>query len=187
MSRNCIFLKNLFVLILLLLPSVQAAEPENSKAIHVAGAIDKPSNWTVDRLKSELGSDMKKLHYSSHGQPHVSNSVPLLSLLKQCGAAVEMKMDPSADPQTKNRPVRLAIVVRGRDGYTATIGMAELLPDIGNREAWLALDMDGQPLAEKDGPVKLIIPSDLKPARWIHEIATITVVDGAVATTQPAK
>jgi hypothetical protein len=62
--------------------------------------------------------------------------------------------------------------------------LAELLPAIGNRSAWLALDIDGEELRARDGPVKLIVPQDSKPGRWVHEIATITILD-APAATQP--
>jgi hypothetical protein len=51
------------------------------------------------------------------------------------------------------------------------------MPDVGNREAWLALDADGQPLTGRDAPAKLIVPSDAKPARAVWGVTKIEVVD----------
>jgi hypothetical protein len=152
--------------------------------VHVGGAIPKASDWTAGQLKAQFAAEIKPITYAGKGESHTCNCVPLLSLLKAAGVQTELKMDPAADPKTKNRPLRLAVVVRGRDGYAALFSLAELLPAIGNRSAWLALDIDGGELPARDGPVKLIVPQDSKPGRWVHEIATITILD-APAATQP--
>jgi DMSO/TMAO reductase YedYZ molybdopterin-dependent catalytic subunit len=57
-----------------------------------------------------------------------------------------------------------------------------LLPEIGHRAVWLALDVDGKPLADESGPVELIVPDDTKPGPWVHGVRAITVIDGAQAT-----
>lgn len=90
-------------------------------------------------------------------------------------------MDPAADPKDKNFPLRLVVVVTGRDGYVAAFSLAELLTDVGNTDAWLALDLDGKPLPQAHGPAKLIVPADQKPARWVRGIGTIWILDGAAA------
>jgi hypothetical protein len=46
---------------------------------------------------------------------------------------------------------------------------------------------EAKPLADKDGPVRLIVPSDSKPGRWVHAVAKITVIDPTAATTRPVK
>jgi Oxidoreductase molybdopterin binding domain len=154
--------------------------------IAVGGTVDKPGDWTAARLKSDLAADVKSISYTSHGQKHTSSAVPLLSLLKAAGIQTDLKMGPKVDPKTKNYPLRLIVIVQGHDGYTAGFSLAELLPEFGDKEAWLALDADGGPLTESDGPARLIIPSDVKPGRWVHGVGLITVLDGSVAATQPA-
>jgi len=165
---------------MVLIPA-RGAEPASEVAVKVSGGIVQPSDWTITRLKSEFAEQIKPVDYMSHGQHHTANSIPLLALLKKCGVPTEIKMDHASDPRTKNLPLRLAIIVRASDGYAATISLAELLPDFGNKEAWLAMDMDGKPLSEKDGPLRLIIPSDGKPGRWVHGITAIVVLDAATA------
>jgi hypothetical protein len=110
----------------------------------------------------------------------------LVSLLKAAGVPVEFVMKPGADPKVKNPQMRRAVLVSGRDGYSVAFSMAELLPMVGNRAVWVALEEDGKPLSENDGPVRLIVPDDGMPARGVHGVASIDVVEVNAAATQPA-
>jgi DMSO/TMAO reductase YedYZ molybdopterin-dependent catalytic subunit len=178
------FLAALVVVTLVILGSSRGAEPAPEVAVKVSGALAQPSDWTVSRLKTEFAGEIKPVEYSSHGQKHTADSVSLLALLKHCGVPTEIKTGPAAaaaDPKTKNLPLRLAVVVRAGDGYAATLSLAEMLPDFGNEDVWLALDMDGKSLSERDGPLRLIVPSDAKPGRWVHGITEIVVLDAASA------
>jgi hypothetical protein len=170
----------------LILLAALGAQPTTLPVVHLTGALNKPGDWSADRIKTELASDMKSVSYSSHGAQHSSNCVPLISLLQAAGAETTLKMNPTADPKTKNHSLRLIVLVQGNDGYTVAFSLAELLPDIGNRDAWLALDQDGQPLSTRDAPLRLIVPADGMPARWVHAIAEIRVIDPTAPTTQPA-
>jgi DMSO/TMAO reductase YedYZ molybdopterin-dependent catalytic subunit len=113
--------------------------------------------------------------------------VALLSILKAAGVQTELNMGAKTDPKGKNDALRFAIVLHGRDGYVTVFSLGELLPDIGNKDAWVALDVDGKALPENEGPVRLIVPQDQMPARGVHELAEITVVNEAEAATQPSK
>ena len=158
-----------------------------SGAITVTGSVQKPGEWTADRLKTEFAADISTISYTSHdGQKHTSTAVPLISLLKAVGLETQLKTDPTADPKTKHYDLRFAVAVVGHDGYVAAFSLAELQADLGNRHVWLALDADGQPLAATEGPVKLIALDDKKPARWVHGVQSISVVNVAPPTTKPA-
>jgi hypothetical protein len=146
-------------------------------AIHISVASTQPSDWTTDQLKTQFAAQIKSVDYESHGQKHTSTAVPLLAVLKAAGVGTDLKMDPKADPKTKNAALRMIVVVRGSDGYTVSLSLAELLPDIGNHDAWLALDADGAPLHDNEVPAKLILPADVKPGRWVRGIASISVAD----------
>jgi DMSO/TMAO reductase YedYZ molybdopterin-dependent catalytic subunit len=156
-------------------------------AITIGGSVEKPGDWTVARLKTDLAADISPISYTSHdGTKHSSNAVPLLALLKASGVQTQLKPDPKADPRLKHHELRQVVVVQGRDGYVATFSLAELLGELGNRPAWLAFDIDGGPLPASDGPIKLIVPDDQKPARWVHGIQIISVIDVTPPTTRPA-
>jgi hypothetical protein len=173
---------SLLGIVLGLAPSSAGAE----EGVRVTATDGTATTWTAARIKEVLATEMKPLEHTSHGQKHTSTAVPLLAVLKAAGIPVALKMDPKADPHVKNYNLRLAVVVQAGDGYTATFSLGELLPEVGGRESWLALDEDGKPLTERDGPMKLIVPTDQKPSRWVRNVTSVTVVDPTAATTRPA-
>jgi len=182
---------SLLAMMMIVLVSTRAAWPAEGgapvQAVRVSGVIAKPGDWSAQRIQADLADQVKPVEYTARGEKHQTRAVALLALLKAAGAPTEVKMDPSADPKTKLYLLRLAVVVRARDGYTVTFALAELLSDVGNREAWLALEGDGgKPLSENESPLRLIVPGDATPARWVRGVESITVVDPTAApTTQP--
>lgn len=145
------------------------AHAEAQTAIHVGGAVNKPADWTADKLRETFASQLKKVEYTAKGQKHVSTCVPLIAIVQAA--------EPMTDPKHRNFAMRLAVVVAATDGYAVTFGMGDLMPEVGNREAWLALDADGQSLTGRDAPAKLIVPGDAKPARAVWGVTKIEVVD----------
>ncbi len=139
--------------------------------------VGPPEVWAAAGLSARFADGVTSVGYDTHGRHHTAHAVPLLAVLERAGLVTALKMDPKADPPTKNYPLRLAVVVKGRDGYTATFALAELLPDIGDRPVWLAVDADDKPLADRSAPVELIAPADAKPGRWVRGVASVTVVD----------
>jgi hypothetical protein len=174
------------ILALLLSLATQPLLADGEASVHISGDVTQASDWTLAQLKEKFASEIKLIQYSSHGQKHVSNCIPLLSMLKAAGVSTEAKMDPAAKPTAKNRPLHIAVWIQGRDGYSVVMGLGELMPEFGNRAGWLALDADGKPLSETEGPVKLVLPDDVKPGRWVHGVAEIIIEDHAPATTKPA-
>jgi DMSO/TMAO reductase YedYZ molybdopterin-dependent catalytic subunit len=171
----------LTALFLFLLTSTSLAD---TPSIQLAGDLDHPAKWTIDQIKSTLSSEIKSIEFTTHGQKHSYDCVPLLSLLKAAGARTDLKMGPTVAPHIKNLALRLVVVITASDGYTVSFSLAELLPQIGNREAWLALDQDNQPFPPRDAPARLIVPGDTIPARSIHAISEIDLIDPTAPTTQ---
>jgi DMSO/TMAO reductase YedYZ molybdopterin-dependent catalytic subunit len=178
-------LRAIFWLVGLVLFSAQLGADSVAPAVTVNGAVSKPGDWTVDRIKSELADDVTSIQYSSRDGKHSSKAVPLVSLLKAAGVVTQLKQDAKADPRGKHGELHYVVTVEGSDGYYAVMSIAELLAEVGDRKVWLAIDMDGKPLSDKDGPAKLIVPDDQKPARWVHSVKTVSVVKVAPPTTLP--
>jgi hypothetical protein len=145
-------------------------------------ATTQPSQWTVDQLKHQPGVPTTQIAYDARdGSKHHSTCLALLDVLKAAGVSTQIKMDPKAEPHTKHRALRLVITAKAGDGYAVVFSLAELLPDIGHRAVWLAIDEDDQPLADRDAPIKLIVPDDTKPARWVHGVKELSVDDAAAS------
>lgn len=152
----------------------EAQHVDPAKSFRVEGRIEKPGEWTPERLAKEFASDVKTVSYTSNGEQGEARCVPLIALIQASKPRISAKI--------KNHQLAFAIIVHAADGYTAVFSMGELLPSIGKREVWIALDKKGAPLSDKEGPVQLIVPEDNKPSRWVHAIATITILDGALLT-----
>jgi hypothetical protein len=155
-------------------------------SIYVGGPNMPGGEWTADQLQKQFAGEITPIEYTGHGQKHTYRCIPLLSVLKVAGAPTVFKMEPKADPKMKSYPLRFAVVARGRDEYVVAFSLAELLPDVGGRHVWVAIDEDGQPISIQDGPIRLLSPDDQKPARSVHQLVNITIVDTAAATTRPA-
>ena len=182
MLKNLSCTRVIFAVLLLMTRPLLA---DGEASVHISGDVAQTSDWTLAQMKEKFASEIKLIQYSSHGQKHVSNCIPLLSVLKAAGVSTEAKMDPAAKPTAKNRPLHIAVWIQGRDGYSVVFGLGELIPEFGNRAGWLALDADGKPLPDAEGPVKLVLPEDVKPGRWVHGVAEIIIEDHAPATTKP--
>lgn len=171
------------IISILLLATVAASPSPNS--IEISGDALRTTDWTVAQIQKQLASEIKPVEYRSKGAAHTFNCVPLVRLLTAAGAPTDFVMRAGADPKFKNPQLRQAVIVSGRDGYTVVFSLAELLPTVGNRRVWVALDEDGKPLAESDGPVRLIVPDDKMPARAVHQIASIALIDLSAPATRP--
>jgi len=147
-----------------------AVAPPASLAI--AGAVGKPAKWTAAQMATQFAADIRPLDYTLKGAKlSAKQTFPLLKLID---AAL-----PKVNPHVKHGDLQFIVAVEGSDGYTVDFSYAELLPEIGNRPVLVALDQDGKALTGEGGPAELIVPSDVKPARWVHGIARIVVIDGS--------
>jgi hypothetical protein len=94
--------------------------------------------------------------------------VPLRDLLKEAGVP--------AGENLRGKAMSTCIVVSASDGYQVAFSWAELDESIGNLQVLIADSEDGKPLAEGTGPLRLIVPSDKRPARWVRMVKAIRVV-----------
>jgi hypothetical protein len=137
----------------------------------VSGDVVAGGTWSADRITRELKPDIKTIHYVLKGHSHSADAIPLIALIDAARPAI--------NPNIKHHELQFIVTVRGFDGYAVDFSLAELLPTIGNRQVWIGLDEDGKPLIEEGGALQIIVPSDVKPARWVHGITAITILDGA--------
>jgi hypothetical protein len=69
--------------------------------------------------------------------------------------------------------------VTAADGYQVVFSLTELDAAFGDREVLVVDRQDGHPLSQKDGPLRLVVMGDKRPARWVREVETVEVVDGS--------
>lgn len=83
----------------------------------------------------------------------------------------------AAVPSQASGRQRAVMYVRitGADGQSAVIALVELDPSFSRRQVLLANQRDGQPLDAVEGPWRAIIPDELRHARWIRGVVSISV------------
>jgi len=108
----------------------------------------------------------------AHGRKLSCEGVALVELLRASGAM-------PAEPLRGAQLSRIA-QVRARDGYRAAFSLGELDPSLGNRPAVLTRRCNGADLPAGDGPWRLIVPGESRPARWVRQVESIRVGDADV-------
>ncbi len=68
------------------------------------------------------------------------------------------------------------VLVTARDGHRVIYSLAELEPTLGNNNVVLVNQCDDKPLPDDSGPLRLIAPEEPRPARWLRQVQSITVV-----------
>jgi hypothetical protein len=105
---------------------------------------------------------------NEHDTPAHFDGVPLAALLTMAGIQLGDKL----------RGPRLAeaLLVEAADGYKVVFALAEIDPAFATREIIVADKRDGKPLDAKEGPLRIVVPGDKRPARWIRQITAMKVV-----------
>ena len=67
-------------------------------------------------------------------------------------------------------------VVSARDGYRVVFALPELDPVFADRKVVLAWRKDNQPLPEAEGPLRVIVPGEKHPTRWIRQVTSIRIL-----------
>jgi len=69
----------------------------------------------------------------------------------------------------------LSVVATASDGYRAVFALAEFDPGFTDQVILLADKRDGKSLSAREGPLRIIVPSEKRHARWVREVSSLTV------------
>lgn len=141
-------------------PNLRASRPE-------APAIPSPITVPLDAA-TLAGLPRQAVEARVHQTELRCEGVPLIALLRASGAI----------PDGALRSAQLARYVRvdARDGYRVLFSLAELDPGTGNRAAFVVDRCDGAALGDDDGPLRLLVPDDVRAARSVRQLDAINVV-----------
>jgi DMSO/TMAO reductase YedYZ molybdopterin-dependent catalytic subunit len=99
---------------------------------------------------------------------HDFEGVPLQSLLARAGIA--------SGKQLRGAHMRDYLLASAQDGYAVVFSMAEIDPGLADAQVLVVFKQDGKPLPEGQGPIRLVVPGDKRPARWIRMLRSLTVL-----------
>ncbi len=78
--------------------------------------------------------------------------------------------------QLRGKALSSYVLAKARDGYEVVYTLAELDPAFTGSEILIADKADGKPLNEKQGPFRIVVPHEKKPARSLRMLERIEVV-----------
>lgn len=93
------------------------------------------------------------------------------AVLKLAGASLE---------SLRGRALAQYVIVEARDNYRVAFAVAELSSEFTTRRIILAHTVDGHSLDPDAGPWRVVVENELRPARWVRQVAAIrlrTVAD----------
>jgi DMSO/TMAO reductase YedYZ molybdopterin-dependent catalytic subunit len=127
----------------------------------------------VTKPLSLLSADLKSLPLvkveakAAKGTSNVYEGVLVGELLKAAGVPLG---------QMRAGVVSSYAVASAADGYQAVFAVAELDPAFTSSDVIVADAVDGKPLSERDGPLRLVAPKDLMASRSVRSLRRIQVV-----------
>jgi hypothetical protein len=82
------------------------------------------------------------------------------------------RLDAPLGPRLRDDALAMYVVAEGTDKYRAVYSLAEVDPAFHTGTVIVADREDGQTIG-KDGPFKLVNTEDMRPARWVRNLASI--------------
>jgi hypothetical protein len=106
--------------------------------------------------------------YNAHSKANETYSgVPLADLLSKVGVPL--------GESVRGKVFLTGVVASGVDGYGVLYSLAEVDPSIHTGDVIVADTVDGKKL-DKDGAFKMVSSEERRPARWVRNLASISVV-----------
>ena len=135
--------------------------------------VNRPDDHTAAIDTSELHKlprvEARTTDPHDPGKEIIYSGNPLVQVLKAGGLLLDSGM---ADIR---ETVTMTVLIEGTDGYRAAFSLAELDPELIDRVVLLADTKNGQPLPAREGPFRIIVPGEKRPARWVRQVKAVTV------------
>jgi len=145
-------------------------EPATPAQLTVSGDVEKPLSLSLDALKHlpRVTVNVKNEHAA---KDEAYEGTPFSELIKQAGVAQGARL--------RGKAMATYVIAEGSDGYKVIFSLAELDAAFADAGVIVADTVDGKPLDEELGPLRLVAPHDKRPARWVRMLRSIQVVNVA--------
>ena len=120
--------------------------------------------------KDEIASlPHTKVSVGSSEAPATYEGVMLKAVLEKAGVEFGSTL--------RGKRMASCLLVEAADQYRVVIALPELDPDFTDKQVVLAFLRDGKPLDQKEGPYRIVIPSEKRMARWVRQVTTLKIVE----------
>jgi hypothetical protein len=170
MRKN--YLRFLFLLVSLLsmsdLVAQQAATApavsENASALLLKVSGHEPLRLSAADLKAMMHISVTYHNFHTNADETYSG-VRVADLLAKVGAPLGSDL--------RGKALADYVIATGTDGYKAVLALAEVDPSFHPGDVIVADTMNGKPLDEHNGPFKLVVTEDNRPARSVRNLVSI--------------
>jgi len=139
--------------------------------LRIGGEVSTPLVLSVADLKKMPRKTLSVVNPHDN-KTETYEGVLLEELLKRAGVAQGEKL--------RGALMATYVIAEAEDGYRVVFSLAELDSGILDSEVIVADTMNGESLAPKQGPFRLVAPHEKRPARWVRMLKSSTVVRAPV-------
>ena len=135
-------------------------------SVKISGEVTTPMTINYDDLDKYAQAIVTRKDHD--GKDHTYTGVILSEILKKAGVTL--------GPDLKGKNLNKYVLVTAKDNYQVVFALAELDKLFTDRAVILANQVDGKPLPAGEGPFRIIVQDEKKPARCVREVADIKVL-----------
>ena len=110
-----------------------------------------------------------KVQATAHDVSATFEGVAVKTVLEKAGVAFGEGM--------RGKRLASCLLVEAADGYRVVIALPEMDPGFTDKQVVLAFLKDGKAMDSKEGPYRIVIPNEKRPARWIRQVTGLKIVD----------
>jgi len=137
----------------------------NQVLVKITGEVKTPFDINLDSLNKFKQTEV--IRKDKEGKDHTYSGVILSDILQKAGV--------TSGKDLRGKNLTKYVLIDAGDGYQVVFALAELDKDFTDRMIILADKIDGQPLLPADGPFRIIVQDEKKPARCIKQVTGIKV------------
>jgi len=144
--------------------AVVFALPAAAQTVSVSGADGRGVTLTAADIAA---LPRQSVSLTIHGETRVFTGPLLASVLARVGAPLGERL--------RGPALLTYVTVRAADGYGVVLSLAEVDPALSPTAVLLADDVDGTSIGPEDGPFRLVVEGDTRPARSARQVTAIAV------------
>lgn len=138
--------------------------PSSETLISIGGEVEHPRKLTAADIAK---LPRRTVRASDHGKEATFEGVPLVEVLRLAGVKFGEGL--------RGKNLQLYLLLGAADGYKAVFALPELDPAFTDRIILLADRRDGKPLSGEEGRLRVVVPDEKRPARWVRQVVTLTI------------
>lgn len=148
------------------LPVAAQEKPAAASTLTVAGEVKTPLTLAPGDLK---GMPRTRVEVKSEdGRVVIFEGVLVGEILRRAGAPLGAEL--------RGNALTTYVMASARDGYQVVFSLAELDPALTGSSVVLADTIDGKPLLDSQGPLRIVVPKDARPSRGVRMLERLDVV-----------